>query len=215
MTRRIACLGERAEDRRSKAEVARDVAQRLSHGLRSGRAVVLRDQFHEQVPLAGLATREQGSSVDGRVAARILDGERVALKQCGQRVGCGPRFLLDLQAIAHAVRRTGRRSAPHLDQPDSLRQHRAQSLRHGFGGEVLVERHGGPFAFGCDAQRQRIGEGHLETRVESLSAPEREAAAAQRPLEEAAEVEVTQEACVSVLGEAQGHHAAGRFGHHP
>jgi len=205
MTRGPGCLGERPEDRRPRAGLHRELAEGQCHGPRSGRAIVPRDQLHEKVAVTCLAGGEQGSRIDGHAAACVLHGKPVACQQFSQRVGCGPRFRLDVQAVAHAVRRTGRRATPRLDEPDGVRQGRAQALRHGLGGEVLVKRHGGPLTLGRDTQWQRVGEGHPESRVESLCGPDRQTAPAQRPLEQAAPVQMAEEPRVSVLGEAQGH----------
>lgn len=144
------------------------MAEGLHDGPRSGRAIIRRDEFHDQAAATRLAAREPGSRVDGHATAGVLDGEGVALQQFGQRVGCGPGFLFDLDAEGLAAGRAGRRAAPHLAQPDHVRQARAQRFRHGSGGQVLVERQGDPLAPGGETERQGFGEGHLQTRVESL-----------------------------------------------
>jgi len=137
MTRRTDCLGKRTEDRRPVAGLFRQEAEGQRHGRGSRGAILHRDQIHEEVTVPGLAVREQCSRIDG-AAPGVLDGELVALQQFGQRVGCGPRFLRDLQPIAHAVRRGRRQAALCHDEPDVLRQRRAQALGHDLGVEVLV-----------------------------------------------------------------------------
>lgn len=170
----------------------------------------MRDERHLEVAFGNPSRDERGPDIDPTALAGVVHEVAVARQQFGECVSGGPLAggagIAGAQLEPERHRRSDGRGIPPTDgdQLHSRGERGLESLPDGVRAEVLDEKEGDPLALGGHAQRQGLGEDELEAGVEALGRPDREPTATQRPLEQALEVEMAEEARVAEFGEAQG-----------
>ncbi len=147
-TLRAAQLGRFAKNRCLETEFGSQQNERLGNRPRPRCTTVHGDEVEEQIARTNLSRDQSGADVKRLGSAWILDGEAVTSKQCGERVGYGPRSGEQLQAVADGTVALRRGASPadidHAHAPWWERglQLCPEVLRR----EVLGQDQGDPFA---------------------------------------------------------------------